>query len=94
MVYYHSQAEVVELADALDSKSNVGNYVWVQVPPSAPIKSLDAYASRLFLLLELMVRKFGINPNAKKCIAFLKFLIMQYNKLEKGAEIWDATFIV
>ena len=29
-------AEVVELADALDSKSSVGNNVWVQVPPSAP----------------------------------------------------------
>ena len=29
-------AEVVELADAPDSKSGVGDNVWVQVPPSAP----------------------------------------------------------
>ena len=27
------------MADALDSKSSVGDYVWVQVPPSAPVKS-------------------------------------------------------
>lgn len=26
------------MADALDSKSNVGDYVWVQVPPPAPIE--------------------------------------------------------
>lgn len=33
-----TDAEVVELADALDSKSSVGDYVRVRVPPSAPIK--------------------------------------------------------
>ena len=26
------------MADALDSKSNVGDYVWVQVPPPAPVE--------------------------------------------------------
>ena len=31
-------AEVVELADASDSKSDPGCWVWVQVPPSAPAK--------------------------------------------------------
>ena len=30
------------MADALDSKSNVGDYVWVQVPPPAPeSRSID-----------------------------------------------------
>ena len=31
-------AEVVELADASDSKSDGSDTVWVQVPPSAPKK--------------------------------------------------------
>ncbi len=31
-------AGVVELVDAIDSKSIIGNYVWVRVPPPAPIK--------------------------------------------------------
>ena len=31
-------AEVVELADALDSKSSEVTLVWVRVPPSAPVK--------------------------------------------------------
>lgn len=38
MLYLPLQAEVVELADALDSKSSSGNRVWVQVPPSAPYR--------------------------------------------------------
>ena len=28
------------MADASDSKSDVGDYVWVQVPPSAPSKTI------------------------------------------------------
>gem|GEM_PF-3621488 len=28
------------MADASDSKSDVGNNVWVQVPPSAPMEEL------------------------------------------------------
>ncbi len=27
------------MADAMDSKSIMGDHVWVQVPPSAPIKN-------------------------------------------------------
>ena len=34
------QAEVVKLADALDSKSSMGDHVRVQVPPSAPTASV------------------------------------------------------
>ena len=30
-------AGVVELVDAIDSKSIIGNYVWVRVPLPAPI---------------------------------------------------------
>lgn len=33
------------MADALDSKSSVGNNVWVQVPPSAPKTPQSAYKS-------------------------------------------------
>jgi hypothetical protein len=33
-------AEVAELVDALDSKSSVGNNVWVRVPPSVQEPSL------------------------------------------------------
>ena len=33
-------ADVAELADALDSGSSEGNFIWVQVPSSAPQKSL------------------------------------------------------
>ena len=29
---------MVELVDAIDSKSIIGNYVWVRVPPSAPVR--------------------------------------------------------
>ena len=29
-------ADVAELADALDSGSSEGNFIWVQVPSSAP----------------------------------------------------------
>ena len=31
-------ADVAELADALDSGSSEGNFIWVQVPSSAPEK--------------------------------------------------------
>lgn len=31
-------AGVVELVDAIDSKSIIGNYVWVRVPPPAPTR--------------------------------------------------------
>ena len=33
---YCKFAEVVKLADASDSKSDIRKDVWVQVPPSAP----------------------------------------------------------
>ena len=33
---YYTNADVVELVDAIDSKSITVTSVWVQVPPSAP----------------------------------------------------------
>ena len=33
---WEQEAGVLELADGADSKSVVGNNVWVQVPPPAP----------------------------------------------------------
>ena len=37
------------MADASDSKSDVGNNVWVQVPPPAP-KNPEAFASGFFIV--------------------------------------------
>ncbi len=34
--YYFKYADVAELADALDSGSSESNFIWVQVPSSAP----------------------------------------------------------
>ena len=46
-------AEVVELADAPDSKYGVGDNVWVQVPPSAPnLKVADNLGYQLLFLRE------------------------------------------
>ena len=39
-VFNFKYAGVVELVDAIDSKSIIGNYVWVRVPPPAPMKLL------------------------------------------------------
>ena len=36
MTRVHIYADVAELADALDSGSSEGNFMWVQVPSSAP----------------------------------------------------------
>ena len=36
---YKKYADVAELADALDSGSSGGNFIWVQVPSSAPTKA-------------------------------------------------------
>ena len=41
-------AGVVELVDAIDSKSIIGNYVWVRVPPPAPNKT-NRTAGAIFL---------------------------------------------
>ena len=35
---YNYYAEVMELADVPDSKSGGSDTVWVQIPPSAPIR--------------------------------------------------------
>ena len=47
-----NNAEVVELADASDSKSDIGDNVRVQVPPSAPSKVPKFKRFRDFLLLK------------------------------------------
>ena len=50
-----SHAEGVELADALDSKSSVGDNVRVQVPPSAPFNL--CFSKQRFLIFSPL---FGI----------------------------------
>ena len=52
-------AEVVELADASDSKSDGSDTVWVQVPPSAPKKG-TSICLFLFLLLRTLVNYFKL----------------------------------
>ena len=37
MLFFHTDAGMSELADEADSKSVVGNYVWVQVPLPAAL---------------------------------------------------------
>lgn len=39
MIKLTVNAAVVELADARDSKSRVGDNVWVRLPPAAPNKN-------------------------------------------------------
>ena len=50
------KAEVVELVDALDSKSSRGNPVTVRVRPSAPViiirRGISIYIGAPFLLVE------------------------------------------
>ena len=44
-------ADVAELADALDSGSSGGNFIWVQVPSSAPTKKVMTNGHHLFGLI-------------------------------------------
>ena len=39
--YNYFVACMAELVDAIDSKSIIGNYVWVRVPPPAPNKTMS-----------------------------------------------------
>src|SRR5208283_3264409 len=46
-IYWHTVADVAELADAPDSKSGTRESVWVRPPPSAPSKSTTSYLAGL-----------------------------------------------
>ena len=50
MIKFFINADVVELVDAIDSKSITGNCVWVQVPPSAPTTYLFELTDRLKII--------------------------------------------
>ena len=39
------------MADAMDSKSIMGDHVWVQVPPSAPNKKANPLGFVFFIIL-------------------------------------------
>ena len=44
---FYKYADVAELADALDSGSSESNFMWVQVPSSAPEKDSGLYKGDL-----------------------------------------------
>ncbi len=50
LVFRSNYAGVVELADALDSKSSGGDIVWVRLPPPAPERTAD-FKNRQFFQL-------------------------------------------
>ena len=54
---------MAELADALDSGSSESNFIWVQVPSSAPNKSNP----NEFWLLLFYVNFKGLDPLAVAC---------------------------
>ena len=55
MIRVHIYADVAELADALDSGSSEGNFMWVQVPSSAPSRSRCKDGAD-FLYIVLVIR--------------------------------------
>ena len=55
MTRVHIYADVAELADALDSGSSEGNFMWVQVPSSAPGRSRCKDGAD-FLYIVLVIR--------------------------------------
>ena len=69
---------MVELVDAIDSKSIIGNYVWVRVPPPAPM----TYLFRTNRLYEIN-QKWLIFFVAKKVIQSLKERIVLEMKIIK-----------
>jgi len=56
---------MVELADAPDSKSGIGNYVWVQVPLPAPRLNFENYICIYWRMFFKLREKFMIYTNAK-----------------------------
>lgn len=65
------KAEVVELADALDSKSCGSDTVWVRFPPSAPKR--PAYLAGLIYFVLLEVCFYPDSSGSVLCQLFLVF---------------------
>ena len=74
------------MADDADSKSVVGNHVWVQVPLPALVKkeSISKYALFSFLLADIISEYKKVSRTSLWCEAFLTPFYIQIKSKQAG----------